>query len=181
MGLLLAIVAVFSLFMLINRYIFKQYDIGRRIAKKLRAIRDWVMRFLRICGYVVVGIVLTSIALQVFLPNKLKKQQQEENLANPIAREEIEQQETVPRKYDDQDISSPISIDSEKPQSTSKSMSYEECLQVIQRTATQLSVAPINIVETTVMRMVRFPTNDGSVLVTCSEPDQKLIMTISDK
>ena len=66
-------------------------------------------------------------------------------------------------------------------QSTSKSMSFEECLQVIQRTATQLEVAPINIVETNDMRMVRFPTSDGSVLVTCSRPDRKMVMTISEE
>lgn len=66
-------------------------------------------------------------------------------------------------------------------QSTSKSMSFEECLQVIQRTATQLGVAPINIDETTDVRMVRFPTGDGSVLVTCSRPDRKMVMTISKK
>ena len=66
-------------------------------------------------------------------------------------------------------------------QSTSKSMSFEECLQVIQRTAAQLGVAPINITETTDMRMVRFPTNDGSVLVTCSRPDRKMVMTVSKK
>lgn len=66
-------------------------------------------------------------------------------------------------------------------QSTSKSMSFEECLQVIQRTATQLGVAPINIAETTDMRMVRFPTSDGSVLVTCSRPDRKMVMTVSKK
>jgi hypothetical protein len=66
-------------------------------------------------------------------------------------------------------------------ESTSKSMSFEECLQVIQRTATQLGVAPINIAETTDMRMVRFPTREGSVLVTCSRPDRKMVMTISKK
>jgi hypothetical protein len=64
-------------------------------------------------------------------------------------------------------------------ESTSKSMSFDQCLLVIQRTATQLGVAPINIVETSIMRMVRFPTADGSVLVTCSKPDQKMVMTIS--
>lgn len=66
-------------------------------------------------------------------------------------------------------------------ESTSKSMSFEECLQTIQRTASQLGVAPINIVETTEMRMVRFPTRDGSVLVTCSRPDRKMVMTVSKK
>lgn len=66
-------------------------------------------------------------------------------------------------------------------ESTSRSMSFEECLQVIQRTATQLGVAPINIAETTDMRMVRFPTSDGSVLVTCSRPDRKMVMTVSKR
>jgi len=64
-------------------------------------------------------------------------------------------------------------------ESTSQSMSFQECLQVIQRTSSQLGVAPINIVETSIMRMVRFPTNDGSVLVTCSGPDRKMVLTHS--
>lgn len=66
-------------------------------------------------------------------------------------------------------------------QSTSEPMSFEACLQVIQRTATQLGVAPINITETTDIRIVRFPTSDGSVLVTCSRPDRKMVMTVSKK
>ena len=64
-------------------------------------------------------------------------------------------------------------------QSTTKSMPFEQCLKTIQRTAQQLGVAPINIVETRDMRMVKFPTADGSVLVTCSRPDQKMVMTVS--
>ena len=72
-----------------------------------------------------------------------------------------------------------LSFASFAQQSTSKSMSFEECLQVIQRTATQLGVAPVNITETADMRMVRFSTSDGSVLVTCSRPDRKMIMTVS--
>jgi len=66
-------------------------------------------------------------------------------------------------------------------QSTSKSMSFEDCLKVIRNTATDLGVAPINIVETSEARIVRFPTSDGSVLVTCSKPDRKMVMTISPK
>lgn len=64
-------------------------------------------------------------------------------------------------------------------ESTSRSMPFDQCLLVIQRTATELGVAPVNIVETSAMRMVRFPTADGSVLVTCSRPDQKMVMTVS--
>ena len=66
-------------------------------------------------------------------------------------------------------------------QSTSKPMSFEDCLQVIRNTATQLGVAPVNIVETSGVRMVRFPTADGSVLVTCSRADRKMVMTVSKR
>ena len=63
--------------------------------------------------------------------------------------------------------------------SSSRSMSFERCLKTIQQVATELEVAPINIVETTQVRMVRFNTNDGSVLVTCSAPDEKMVVTRS--
>lgn len=78
-------------------------------------------------------------------------------------------------------ISFLISIGALAQESTSKPMPFDQCLLVIQRTTTQLGVAPINIVETTDVRMVRFPTADGSVLVTCSRPDQKMVMTVSKK
>ena len=58
-------------------------------------------------------------------------------------------------------------------------MSFADCGKVIQRTAEQLGTTPINIVETTDLRMVRFPTVDGSVLVTCSRPDEKMVLTVS--
>ncbi len=64
-------------------------------------------------------------------------------------------------------------------QSTSKSMSFEDCIKTIQITASQLGVAPINIVETNDVRMVRFLTADGSVLVTCSRADRKMVTTLS--
>ena len=40
-------------------------------------------------------------------------------------------------------------------------------------------MAPVNIVETDTVRMIRIPTVDGSVLVTCSRDDQKMILTKS--
>ena len=64
-------------------------------------------------------------------------------------------------------------------ESTSQSMDFESCLANITGVATELGVAPINIVETSVVRMVRFNTTDGSVLVTCSAPDQKMVITKS--
>ena len=82
MGLLIVIIAFSLLFILINRYAFKRFAICAQIAKKLRTIRNWIIRFLRICGYVVVGIVLIGIVLRVSLSEKSKKQQKE-NFANP--------------------------------------------------------------------------------------------------
>ena len=68
----------------------------------------------------------------------------------------------------------------QKPISRSESMSFNECLRVIQRTAENLGLAPKNIVETKDLRMVRFLTSEGSVLVTCSRPDQKMVITLSN-
>jgi hypothetical protein len=72
------------------------------------------------------------------------------------------------------------SLPSTKPESKSVAMSFDDCLSLIRRTATDLGVAPINIVETDIMRMVRFVASDGTVLVTCSRPDGKAIITKSD-
>lgn len=59
-------------------------------------------------------------------------------------------------------------------------MSFEACLATIRQVSSQLGAVPINIVETDILRVVRFVTSDGSVLVTCSQPDQKMIVTKSD-
>lgn len=63
--------------------------------------------------------------------------------------------------------------------SVSRSMSFEACLATIRSTATDLGAAPENVVESSIARIVRFRTSDGSVLVTCSKPDNKLIITRS--
>lgn len=59
----------------------------------------------------------------------------------------------------------------------SKSVSFENCLEALRGTSTKLAVAPINIVETTDMRMVKFPTKDGPVIVTCDRARQKMSMS----
>jgi hypothetical protein len=63
--------------------------------------------------------------------------------------------------------------------STSKSMSFEKCLATIAEVAESTGVDPVNIVETSEVRVARFNTSDGSVLVTCSSPDRKMIITRS--
>jgi hypothetical protein len=56
-------------------------------------------------------------------------------------------------------------------------LSFNKCLGAIIYVGVQIGVAPINIVETSVTRMARFDTEDGSVLITCSRPHQKMIIT----
>lgn len=71
------------------------------------------------------------------------------------------------------------SVSSTGMPTVTKTMDFQVCLQTIQTMATDLAVAPINIVETTALRIVRFNTSDGSVLVTCSRDDNKLVMVQS--
>lgn len=65
-------------------------------------------------------------------------------------------------------------------ESKSVSMDFDRCLATIRETASSLGVAPINIAETNIMRIVRFVTADGSVLITCSKPDRKMVITKSN-
>ncbi len=63
-----------------------------------------------------------------------------------------------------------------------KKMNFDACIATIQEVATQLGTAPLNIVETAILRVVRFNTNDGSgksILVTCSKPDEKMVINES--
>jgi hypothetical protein len=58
-------------------------------------------------------------------------------------------------------------------------MSFDSCLSRIREMGSKFGVAPINIVETRELRVVRFITSDGSVLVSCSRPDQNMVVKIS--
>jgi len=60
-------------------------------------------------------------------------------------------------------------------------MSFQDCISSIQKVASQLGAAPVNIVETNDLRMVRFVTGDGNVLVTCSRPDKKMVIQMTKK
>lgn len=64
--------------------------------------------------------------------------------------------------------------------STTQDMDFDHCLRRI-REMSQAYGAPINVVETNLVRTVRFPVSDGSVLVTCSRPDRKMILTQSSR
>ena len=62
---------------------------------------------------------------------------------------------------------------------TTRTMNFDTCVRQIQAYAGSIGVAPINIVETSDVRIVRFPATDGSVLLTCSRPDRKMILVQS--
>jgi hypothetical protein len=76
-------------------------------------------------------------------------------------------------------LTATAAADAAEPQSQATPMSFEKCLATIRGTAAELGVAPINIVETNDLRMVRFCAADASVLVTCSRPDDKQVITVS--
>lgn len=65
------------------------------------------------------------------------------------------------------------------PQSQTITMTFEACLELIRGTAADIAQAPINIVETKDLRMVRFLFKDGSIIVTCSRGDGKAVITKS--
>lgn len=69
---------------------------------------------------------------------------------------------------------------SKTTRSVSTSMSFGACLAMVGRIGNAGSTPPTNIVETGVLRMVRFGMAEGgSLLVTCSAEDRKAVLTRS--
>ena len=64
-------------------------------------------------------------------------------------------------------------------QSSTETMSFERCIAWIQEVAGEFGIAPINIIESNIVRTVRFNTSDSSLLVTCSRPDRTMVLTRS--
>lgn len=67
------------------------------------------------------------------------------------------------------------------PCSAQTATSFQNCLAQIRVVSTKLGVAPVNIVETSRLRMVRYPTRNGSVIVTCSARAPYMAVTASKK
>ena len=62
------------------------------------------------------------------------------------------------------------------------SLSFENCLARKEAVISQLGVNPrdiIPVVNTNIMTMTKLCTVDGSVIVTCSKPDRKMVITQS--
>ena len=69
-------------------------------------------------------------------------------------------------------------------ESSSVPMSFEKCQSAQANTIAQLNVRPgdiVHIVNTSVMTMTRIYVDDGSVLITCSAPDSKMVITKSSE
>lgn len=65
---------------------------------------------------------------------------------------------------------------------TSVSVSFDECIARRELVIAKLNVNPrdiVPIVNTGILTMTRVCTSDGSVLVSCSKPDSKMVITQS--
>lgn len=63
-----------------------------------------------------------------------------------------------------------------------RSASIEECRKTIRNTILELGVSPVDvipIVDTKIMTVTRICTADGSLLITCSGPDEEMLITKS--
>lgn len=70
-----------------------------------------------------------------------------------------------------------------KLETTTKEMDFTSCVLLQNQTAEAISSSGnykvVNIVDTDILKVKRMCTNDGSVLVSCSAPDNKMILTKS--
>jgi hypothetical protein len=59
---------------------------------------------------------------------------------------------------------------------TSK-VAFSDCIATIGKLSQELGVAPINIVETSNLRLVKYPTRDGSVMIQCVGTEGTMTVT----
>ena len=68
-------------------------------------------------------------------------------------------------------------------ETTTKEMGFDSCVALQSQFANELTSSGnykvVNIVDTDILSIKRMCTNDGSVLVTCSKPDNKMVLTKS--
>ncbi len=72
------------------------------------------------------------------------------------------------------------SVSSSGQPTSSRTLPFSECVAFIYASAASFGIDPITIVNTDIMKVVRLPAQGGSVLMTCSRPDQKLVIVQSD-
>jgi hypothetical protein len=79
---------------------------------------------------------------------------------------------------------SALSLAASAAQSSSTPMSFEKCKAVTEATIALLGAGPSDVarvVNTNVMTMTKIYVSDGSVIVTCSAPDQTMVVTQSSQ
>jgi hypothetical protein len=83
-----------------------------------------------------------------------------------------------PQRHSADETGTTYSISSAGHNTAERPMSFEDCNRQIRTMADQMGT-PADIVDSTAMRLVRFPASDGSVLVTCDAIDEKMIIVKS--
>jgi hypothetical protein len=58
-----------------------------------------------------------------------------------------------------------------------REISFSGCLAVIAQVSGQYDAPPVNVVETSDLRIVKWFLSDGNVMVACSRPDGKMVVT----
>lgn len=58
-------------------------------------------------------------------------------------------------------------------------MPFSECLSIIAEVAQEMDAAPVNLVDTSDLRTVRFDADDGAVTVTCNRRDNRMLLARS--
>lgn len=175
----------------------KEQDLDERIVPQLQEMRRLEGRkvYRRLLNVLlVVGVAVPSFIAGAMLPDssdstadKLVASTREAVPAGAAAASSEADSETAPPEAapapdeTEQDTDEPLRLvgDATDIESSSRSMGFEDCLSTIAQVSTDLWIAPNNIVETSGMRVVRFNTTEGSVLVSCSALTDKMVLTKS--
>jgi hypothetical protein len=108
----------------------------------------------------------------------------ERNERQRIEREKEEEARMSAKRLEQESKQTRPSSGTAPPVSDSISMSFQDCLSRKTQIVASLNVNPrdiIPIVNTGIMTMDRICTSDGSVLITCSKPDKKMVVTKSSE
>lgn len=154
------------------------------IAARLDEIRDTERRWFRrkmgfVAGVVVAALPFLLLGFGIGISSRDKAETSPSKTVGtaspePAAVEEIKAAPIVKRKS-----LADLPTDSNGLKTMSEALSFEDCVQRIQAISQEVKAAPTNIVETTELRMVKYYAVDGEILVTCSRPDHKMLVTIT--
>jgi hypothetical protein len=61
--------------------------------------------------------------------------------------------------------------------SRTESISFGECLALVEEVSDELGVTPVNILRTKDVWVIRVDAVDGAIVITCNRPDSRLTLT----